>query len=334
MRVSPPSRSSGFTIVELLVAGAMSAAFFTAAALTFKAFAYNRDHYHALVPVTVNPTGDLDGMMGNFYWNLDGQTSINAYGAPAYGRAAAAHTLYDRFWEDVEKSSAVFCLSRNGKLNTIREDSVTFPAGAVASEIDTNTAFLFDVLIPSYSSAADIYTDYRNVSPVPSGSDPLHQGGTIFVLQPYNVADQLGIRATYELDLLRVSNPSGVYASVRRYVMNPDNSNRDLSDFYDVFYEDAKVSDFGPFFVAFEKSGRLVYPETSTDSHGVAIDSYKVAPRAPFFMMFWPDPAFMLGKDGHDLDGTALSTGDVRTSYFKLGAKTGLMGVVPFFPPF
>ncbi len=309
----------------------MAASFFTAAALSYQAITYNRKHYQSLVSVTINPGGDLSGTMGNFYPNLAGETVINVFSAPSYGRAAASQTVYDRFWEDLEKASAVFCLNRNGRLNTIRPLSITFPTGVVAMDIDSNSSFLQNVLIPAYpGTAASIYTDYRNVSPVPSGSDPTHAGGSIFVLQPYDVADQLGVRAVYEVDLLKVAGPNGVYASVRRYVSVGGSAQ--LSDYYDVFYSEARVSDFGPLFVAFEKSSRLAFPETADDAYGVDLDSYKVSPRAPFFLMWWPDPAFNLGKDGKDLDGVTLSAGDVRSAYYTMGAKTGLMGAVPFFP--
>ncbi|MFT4637348.1 MAG: hypothetical protein ACI8T1_000657 [Verrucomicrobiales bacterium] len=318
--------SRGFTLPELLVAGAMSAAFFVAAAISYQAITYNRGHYQALVSVTVDPAGDLSGALGNFYANLSGQTILNAYGAPSYGRAAAANQVYDRFWDDMEKASAVFCLSRNGKLNTIRPVSLTFPVGTISQEIDSNSAFLQMII---GTPGASIYTDFRNVSPMPGAADPGHLGGSVYVLQPYDVADQLGVRALYEIDFVEVSSPAGVYASVRRYV------DSDLSDYYDVFYSEASVSDFGPLFVAFEKSSRLAYPETTPDAYGVTLDSYKVGPRAPFFMMWWPDPAFILGKDGKDLDldGAALPTGDVRKAYYTMCAKTGIMGVVPNFPP-
>lgn len=326
-----PSKKRGFTLPELLVAGAMSAAFFTAAALSYQTISYNQKHYQSLVSITINPGGDLSGMVGNFYPNLTGQTAMNVFSAPSYGRASAAHNVYDRFWEDMEKASAVFSLSRNGRLNTIRPVSITFPSGVVASEVDTNSAFLQNVLIPAYpGTAGSIYTNYRNVAPVPAGADPVHGGGTVYVLQPYDVADQLGVRAIYEVDLVKLTAPAGVYASVRRYV-NVSGAAQ-LSDYYDVFYSEAKVSDFGPLFVAFEKDGRRAYPENATDAYGVTYDRYKVAPTSPFFMMFWPDPAFILGRDGKDLDAVSLSSGDVRSGYYTMGAKTGLISVVPLFP--
>lgn len=337
MRRPSISRPRGFTLPELIVAGAMSAAFFTAAAMSYQAITYNRKHYQSLVTVTLDPAGDLSGAMGNFYPNLAGETTINVFAAPSYGRAGAAQNVYDRFWEDMEKASAIFSLSRNGQLNTIRPESLTFPAGTTAAEIDSNSAFLLSVLVPAYpgsnpGSANAIYTDYRNVAPVPTGADPIHAGGTIYVLQPDDVVDQLGVRSIYELDLLKTTSPAGVYASVRRYVTLAGDTQ--LSDYYDVFYSEAKVNDFGPLFVAFEKSSRLAYPETTEDAYGVPIDNYKVAPRVPFFLMWWPDPAFMLGKDGADLDGVTIPAEDVRTAYYTMGAKSGLMGVVPFFPTF
>lgn len=335
----------GFTLIELLVAGAMSAAFMTVAALSFQAVTYNQKRYQGLVSVTVNPGGELSGAVGNFYPNnLTGRTLLEVYGAPTYGRAAAAQNVYDRFWEDVEKASAVFCLSRNGRLNVagtppgnlMRTKQLPFPAGLSFIDVDSHSAFLQDILIPYNSAAATIYTDYRNVSPVPAGGDPLHLGGSVYILQPYDIAGQLGVRAVYEIDLIKVSSPVGVYASVRRYVKNPE-VGKDLSDYYDVFYEDAKVTDFGPLFVAFEKSSRLALPESGVadrDTYGVHADSYKVGPRAPFTFMWWPDPAMMLGKDGAELVAPAagLAAGDVRTAYYQMGARTSLMSVVPLFP--
>ena len=334
--------SKGFTLAELLVAGALSAAFMTAAALSFQAVTYNQQRYQGLVSVRVDPGGGLAGAVGNFYPNLTGQTMLNVYGSPTYGRAAAAQNVYDRFWEDVEKASAVFCLSRNGQLNVagtppgnlMRPKELPFPSGLSFIDVDSHSAFLQDVLIPYNSAATTIYTDYRNVSPVPLAADPDHMGGSVYVIQPYDIEGELGVRAIYEIDLLKTSSPVGVYASVRRYVKNTI-TGMDLSDYYDVFYEDAKVSDFGPFFVSFEKSGRLAHPETSaadTDAYGVIADSYKIGPRAPFTFMWWPDPALMLGKDGGELSAASLSSGDVRAAYYEMGAKTSLMSVVPIFP--
>lgn len=341
MRVTQRTRK-GFTLPELLVAGALSAAFLTAAALSYQAITYNQKRYQGLVTVTVNPGGALSGAIGNFYPKLPGQTVLNVYGAPAYGRSAAAQNVYDRFWEDVGKASAVFCLSRNGRLNfagtttppnnLFRPQQIPFPSGLSFTDVDSHSAFLLDVLVPYNAAASTIYTDYRNVSPIPSGTDPTHMGGSIYIIQPYNVTGQLGVRAVYEIDLVKVSSPVGVYASVRRYVKNLVDPGNDMSEYYDVFYEDAKVTDFGPLFVAFEKSSRQAFTETGTDSHGVELDSYKVGARAPFSFVWWPDPAMMLGKDGRDLDAVSLGAGDVRAAYFRMGARTSLMSVVPTFP--
>ena len=275
-------RYRGFTLPELLVAGALSAAFFTAAAMSFQAITYNQKRYAGLAAVTITPTGDLSGAVGNFYPNLAGppaQTVLNVYGAPSYGRAASAQNLYDRFWEDMEKASAAFCLSRNGKLNkagtatnTLRPTQMAFPSGLSFTDVDTSSAFLNLVLDSHENDATNIYTAFRNVAPVPAIADAMHAGGTVYIIQPYDVSDQIGVRAIYEIDLLKVSSPIGVYASVRRYVGNQ------LSDYYDVFYEDAKVGDFGPLFVAFEKDSRRILVESGTDSYALQPTAIKLAP--------------------------------------------------------
>jgi hypothetical protein len=48
--------------------------------------------------------------------------------------------------------------------------------------------------------------------------------------------------------------------------------------------------------------------------------------------MWWPDPALVLGKDGGELNAASLPAGDVRASYYEMGAKTSMMSVVPIFP--
>ncbi len=317
----------GFTLAELLLAGALSATFFTAAAIAYQAITYNGKHYQSLSKLTIDPPAGtpLAGALANFYPLFSG-TVIDAYTAPSYGRAAAAATVYDRFWEDVEKASAVFCLSRNGNLNStaIRPTAITIPSSVRGVEIDTPANFQSLVLEPGFVDASSIYTAFRNVSPIASS---VHMGGTVFILQPYDQADEVSVRAIYEIDLLEISSPAGVYASVRRYVGTV------LSDYYDVFYHEASVADFGPIFVVFERDGRSTFSETSTDPHGVTIDAYKRAKRHPFFFMWWPDPSMMLGKDGKDLDADSVPSGDVRSGYFRMTARSGLMFTVPLFPP-
>ncbi len=328
-------KRKGFTLPELLVAGAMSAAFFTAAALVYQSITYNQRHHQSVVSVTVNYTGGLNKALNNFYPSLaDGQTELQIYSAPSYGRAAAAGNVYDRFWEDIEKSSAVFCHIRHGQLNTIRPSAVDYPTGTIGTHIDTPTEFLERILKPAFNTtpanAATIYSSFRNAAPLPTGSDPVHAGGTVYIIQPDNSATQIGVRAIYEVDLIKTNSPNGVYASTRRYVKIGADPAK-LSDYYDIYYPDAKILDFGPLFVVFEREGRLTVSEGS-DGYGVPIDNYKVAQDHPFFLMWWPDPSLMLGKDGTELDSSTLPTTDRRTSYFRMTAKTGLMFAVPLFP--
>lgn len=325
--------SAAFTLPELLVAGVMSASFFTAAALVYQTITYNQKHHQSIVPITINHPSGLNNALNNFYPSLGtSQTTLNVYSAPSYGRAAAAGNVYDRFWEDVEKSSGVFCLIRHNQLNTIRPAVMDFPASVLGTSVDSHTAFQQSILEPAFTSspnAATIYGSFRNAAPLPTGTDPLHMGGTVYVTQPENSNVQIGIRATYEIDLIKTNSPEGVYASVRRYVY--DSTVAKLSDYYDIFYPDASILDFGPLFVAFERDSRLTVSE-GNDGYGVPIDNYKIA-KQPFFLMWWPDPSLALGKDGTELDTASLPVAtDRRKSYFRMTARTGLMFVVPVFP--
>ena len=334
--LSVAGNSGGFTLPELLVAGAMSAAFFTSAALVYQSITHNQKHHQTVVSITIDHTGKLKSALNNFYPSLTkSQKKLQVYAAPSYGRAAASGNVYDRFWEDVEKSSAVFCHIRHGQLNTIRPSVIDFPSGTLGTDIDNPTEFLEKVLKPTFkgnrNNASTIYGSFRTAAPLPTGPDPLHAGGTVYVIQPINSATQIGVRATYEVDLIKTNSPEGVYASVRRYV-NLGTNRAQLSDYYDVFYHEAEVADFGPLFVAFEREGRLTVSE-GNDVYGVPIDSYKIAKNHPFFLMWWPDPALMLGKNGEDLDGASLPVAsDRRTSYFRMTAKSSLMFTVPLFP--
>lgn len=294
-------KCSGFTLPELLVAGVLAASFFTAAALIYQNITANRNHVHSYQEVVFPSTNLLD----NYYGLV--QNRIFAYGAPSYGRAAMAEGLRDRFWEDVERASGVFCLSRVSQENDIHPTEVVLPLSTRGTDIDTHGAFL-ELLIDSDPSAALTFTAFRNLCTTPSGS--------VFIVQPSLVEDRLSIRAIYDIDLVEPSSPSGVYASVRRYVGGT------LTNYYDTFFADVSAASFGPLFTVFEKESRLNYPETSADK-------FKVAKDMPFFFMWWPDPAL---PAWNETAGFTLSDSDPRSGYLDMGVRTGLFFTVPVYP--
>lgn len=294
-------KRSGFTLPELLVAGVLAASFFTAAAMIYQNITSNRDHVHSYQEVVFPSTN----LLNNYYGLV--QDRIFAYGAPSYGRAAMAEGLRDRFWEDVERASGVFCLARSTQENEIHPTDVIVPLTSNAAEIDTHEAFL-QLLIDTDANAALTFSSFRNLSTARSGS--------VFIVQPDLAEDRIGVRAIYDIDLVVPSSPPGVYASVRRYVGTT------LTNYYDTFYPDVSPESFGPLFAVFEKRSRLNYPELSADK-------FKAAKDAPFFFMWWPDPALPAWGE---ISGFTVPDDDPRSGYVHMSVRTGLFFTVPVYP--
>ena len=317
-------RQSGFTLVEVVVASALSTIFFTSAALVYRSISYHQKRLLTTVEIDIPSVPDTLSVdtLKNFFpitYASGGRTDIVTYVAPSYGRAGMASQMYDRFWEDIESASAAFSLARYNALNGIRPTSI--PLGSIDSPHELDTPLKFrDLLATVDSLALSIYKPQRNQGYFPptitggEALDPKHLGATVYVMQPHPDPTALGVKSIYEIDLVRTSSPEGVYAAVRRYVGSV------ISDQYDVFYENAKITQFGPIFINFEKSTRLNLPETNADP-------YKKAKDHPFFFMWWPDPALMLKSNPES------PAGDAMNAYLQMGSRTAFMFTVPMFPP-
>lgn len=292
------SRYFGFSLVELLVALAIGAAVITVGVMIFGNLGAGTRATSTFENVTIGTSA-----MQNFFGI--NATSVDAPVAPNYGQRAQADRLRDLFWEDVEKSSAVYCLGRSG-LNATHPLTITLPAGwqgRTAADLPSGFRAVID---PSGAT----FADYRGASSATNAS--------IFLLRPSVGVGELLVQAVYDIDLVPTTSPLGTYVSVRRY------RSTTMTDYYGVFYP-AGVGTvaFSPLVVLFERAAR------STVSEGAAVDRVKVAAGAPFYFVWWPDPA------AADLElatvGSYGST-DPRASYPSMGGRTSLFFAVPMFP--
>jgi hypothetical protein len=290
---------AGFSLIEALVAAALAAALITVAVMIFQA-------------LTVRGTlraSHSDVNIGAAYANFFDEAGPVVEGvgvAPNYGCAAQAEIIRDKFTEDLQRATAVFCLGRSG-LNTLRPSKITVPSSFRGSSVDTPDAFA-DLIDP----AATVFTRYSGASSATNAS--------IYLLGPSHNAVTLEIFAIYDIDLTPTTTPAGTYASVRRYALSgddPDVLKLVESYYYDVFYPtSAGTIPFSPLIAFFGRAD------------GVTADPFRVAAERPFYFVWWPDPA------SRDLAAsTAPTSADLpRSAYARMGGRTAFFLVVPMFP--
>lgn len=291
---------AGFSLIELLVAAALAAAMITAAVLIYQSLASSGGIRSTYGTVAVGSA------LTNFYGGT--ATTIDAYFAPHYGRAAQAEIVRDRFIADVQRASAIYCLGRNGP-NNIRPTTIPISASLQGTSLDTPEAFR-QLLAAALPASAGTFYAYRGASPATNAS--------VFILIPSASASTLSVLAVYDIDLTPTNSPSGTYASVKRYEAGI------LTDYYDIFYQASSGTvAFNPLIVCFERGGRRALVE------GNSIDRLKQAAERPFYFIWWPDPS------AHTLEAFSTSNyaaNDPRASYPSMGGRTAFFFVVPMFP--
>lgn len=303
------TKQRGWTFVEMLVAISISAIFMGAASLVLASISVNSKRLSTVLTVDIGGANKLA-----FYGQ--GGSTVGAYSAPNFGRAAFALEFRELFREDIETASFIHCLPRS-LVNDVRPEFLRYAAGDAGSalprpRLDTPEAFR-QYLISIIPSAAAIYdTSIRNV---PSANRP---NTTIFMIAPSEDPGYLRVKAVYEIDYVTVAGPAGTYASVRRY------KNGSLTHYYDVFFESGSGPLPVPSFVAFERSSRAAVTE------GTPIDRFKVADWVPFYLVWLPDPAV----NPHKIANAAAtaSASSPLSAYEHLGRRSSLNIVVPMFP--
>ncbi len=299
----------GWTFVEMLVAGSLSAIFLGAASLVLASVSVNLKRFSSVVTVNL-------GVDRNQAFYGQAGATVSVYSSPSFGRAALAQEFRELLREDAESASLVHCLPRV-LVNTVRPEFLRYAAGDPGSvvprpRLDTPEGFR-QFLAEVEPASAGIYdAAIRNLPPAS------HPNSTIFVLGPAEDPGYLRVRALYEIDYVPATGPDGTYASVRRY------RNGALTHYYDVFFESGAGSLPLPGFVAFERTARRAVTE------GTAIDRFKVAEWSPFYLVWLPDPSI----NPHKVPDSAPSApaGSPLAAYEHLGARSSLHLVVPMFP--
>lgn len=276
---TPFRRSRGFTLIEVAFVAAMSAAVFGAAALSFRAISVQQTRATNYGKVRIG-----EDNLKNFYGVTETE-EYNTWHAPNYGRSIRAEELRELFYADVETASAVFALPREGRSQTaasapIRPAVVNLPATVTGLQVDTPAAFL-QVLSSYYPDAGSVFSTYTGLPPAAA------KNASVFILQPNPTGDefkyQLTVRCIWEIDYEQIAaDPSGTYATVRRYVGSATEGDMAvLTHYYDVFYKENNMPDESahfPAIVSFEKAAR-------------GASAYHKAANQPFYFMWWPDPA-------------------------------------------
>lgn len=308
-RTSRRPADRGWTFVEMLVAVSISAIFMGAASLVLASISANSKRLSTVLTLDIGAANKL-----GFYGQ--GGSTVGAYSAPNFGRAAFAQEFRDLLRDDLETAAFVHCLPRSLP-NTVRPEFLRYEAGDEGSSLarprlDTPEDFrqFLAAAVPASTGIYDVAI--RNVPPANRPNT------TIFLIAPSEDPGYLRVRAVYEIDYITTTNPAGTYASVRRY------RNGALTHYYDVFFETGAGALPVPSFVAFERTARAAVIE------GTAIDRFKVADWVPFYLVWLPDPAI----NPHKIANTAPVAGasSPRSAYEHLGPRSSLNLVVPMFP--
>jgi len=294
-----PPGLRGFSLIELLVAAAITAAVITVAVMIYQNLSARgaRSSYGSI---------EVGASLPIFYGGT--ATSLDAYYAPSYGRAGAAEVVREQFNEDLQSASAVYCLGRTGA-NSIHPQDITVSASLRGDSLDSPEAFR-TLLAASVPASASVFTAYRGASMAANAS--------IFILVPSESSSELRVLSVYDIDLTPTTSPVGTYASVKRY------EDGTLTNYYDVFYPASTGTvPFKPLVVSFERAVR------QADVEGDAIDRLKQAEAQPFYFIWWPDPAAptleAFSEPTYDAD-------DPRASYAAMGGRTAFFFAVPMFP--
>jgi len=300
--------TSGFTLVELLVAAAIGAALIAAAVIGFAVISGL-----PLRQGTVNVSLP-SGVIANFYGT--NFTTLTLGPNPNYFQAAQARRMKDRLMSDVSAASAVFCLGRNVSGNpALRPAEIAVPGGTDFRSHSTPSTFR-DFLASADAALGSAFPAQQDGALRNTTNASIYVVGTLASVSDYT--NRLAILATYEMDFVPTSSPTGgTVASVRRY----SGTNTSVpTDYYHVYYpEAANGSDgFRPLAAFF---GRAAADDDENDPFAVAVNQ-------PFTFVWWPDP-LVSSLGAGQVPGSSTNT---RANYANMAGRTSLFFVLPAFP--
>ncbi len=356
----PRRRTAGFTLLELTVVSGLVAMLFVVGAMVYSTIGRNTGRSVTYQPVTLgkgitNAFFPDPGQRAAFgVGSAEMPADMDVMTAPNYGTDFQVNVMRELLYEDVSKACGVFVLPRGNILidaNSAATDKVEhvnyihppttldglgneLPPYLVLDRpsvaIDHPNAFI-SFLLALYPDSVNNpfpFMDRTSGTPTPAyyrGTPATHlPNASIFIIQPSHRTDALLVRAVWEMDLIRVDNSQGVFASVRRYYGTK------LTHFYHVFYSDPvgasalQPADFGPFMACFERAARSVVTESAQ------ANTFKVAQNRPFYFLWWPSPAMASLRSRSSI--AAPATTSPLHYYSKHEEQTPLMFTIPLFP--
>lgn len=294
-----PRRSGAFTFVEIIVALAIGATVIGAAVMAFSTI-----NSQGLSRRQLNIDIGIQNAYGFYRWT-EPQTAVSE--APSFAATAMANSLREQFLGDLASASAVVCLARN-KPNTIRPSSIAVPTNVdlrtlITPEdfrtrlIDSNNAVYTNFSTNSYGNGATVATN-----------------SSVYMLYADSTTN-VWVDAIYESDLVTVSDPVGVYASVRRYV------GTNMTAYYHVFYPGATND-------AFRRPAAAFFTKSSTTLGNAR---YRQAENRPFYFLWWPDPS---RRDiASPYPSATTNAASPRSDYMMHAGATSFFLCFPAFPP-
>ncbi len=288
----------GFSFVELLVAVALFAITITAGVIAYQSISSRAAWTGGSIDVTLT-----SGVSANFYGMTNNIVAVNL--APSLGEILRAETMREFLNEDLNASTAAFCLARNG-LSTVRPSTISVGAG-----FDPRTNLSPNAFRGLLGGGASTFSAY-------TGAATNLTNTSLFILEATTNAASIRVRAVYEADFSPTTSPVGTYASVRRYVQGT------LTSFYHVFYEGTNTHNFLPPVVYFDRT-------TQTTSGNNAVDRYLQAPGSPFYFVWWPDPSN--ARFWETISTNSPPTGlQPRTGYWQMADRSSYFFVIPALP--
>jgi hypothetical protein len=305
MKHLPPKKTEAFSLVELLIAGAIGALLIAAAVVGFGVITQSP------VRQTAQNVGISSAAMQSLYGSAS--TLITLGSNPNYFQAAQARRMKRLLLDDVASASAVFCLGRDGLGSPALRPHV-LPAAYDFRENATPSSFR-DFLAGhgvggAFSAAQSGALRSANASIFVVGS----------LANSTTNSNTVSFIAIYEIDFVPTTQPTGgTLATVRRY---SGSNNQVPTDYYHAFYpdEDNSSDGFRPIAAFFRRGG-------AAPSGGGG--PFAVAPNNPFTFVWWPDPLVSkLGAGGVPAE----STDSARANYANMAGRTSLFFVLPAFP--
>lgn len=330
-----PNRTHrGFTALEFMIVLALSAVILGGMVVSYGTLVRTQPQVAGLIQVPLT-----DARIRNFY-SASSTNYRNTPSSPSLDALALAEELREKFYEDVQGATAVFCLARaDGVDNTWKPAYIRYTP-ETDEELDTSQKFR-DHIIRVAGVSASQYQSYRNPGNSQTGLPP---NASVFILTYSREASHLRVQAIYDIDTLRFPAARdeqaallGLHASVKRYADPPGPPAGTLyslvySAGYSVFYppsnptartyNDMADNTFVPLFVTFERSTRLAYRE------GTVVDRFKLAAERPFYFLWWPDPMVRHLAPQANTAAPALP----QQAYNHQAGRTSFMFTVPMFP--